>query len=312
MMLKMENNQLLLSICIPTNGVVEWVIPVIESIYAQGVDNSLFEVVVTDNGEKNDLCEAVAKFKQPNFRYYKTTSKGFTNQIDAFEQCNGVFCKMLNHRSKMILGSIEALLRLVNKYQDRKPIIYCAEGHAKGGEIIECANTDEFVRSMGRWISWSCGTGAWREDLKDIRKKKVDDLFSHTVFLFDLRDESEYVIWNGKYEIQASDKGKGGYDIFYAFSVRILDLVSDLRRAGRVKDTTFNEFKNKVLTFVSEMYYYHVLKKSGYTFVIGNIRQSLGIYYGGFYYYKMKTKALLMFPKMFISSILLTAFKKRK
>ena len=48
-------NNLLLSICIPTNGVVEWIIPAINSIYSQGVDNNEFEVVVTDNGEKDDL-----------------------------------------------------------------------------------------------------------------------------------------------------------------------------------------------------------------------------------------------------------------
>ena len=55
MTLKMESNTLLLSICIPTNGVVEWVVPVIESIYAQEVDKRLFEVVITDNGGKDDL-----------------------------------------------------------------------------------------------------------------------------------------------------------------------------------------------------------------------------------------------------------------
>lgn len=295
----MENNELLLSICIPTNGIVEWVVPVIESIYSQGVDNSLFEVVVTDNGGKPDLGEAVKKFDCPNFRYYETTSQGFTNQIDAFEKCHGVFCKMLNHRSKMMLGSIDALINLVRKYQATKPIIYCAEGHAKGGEIVECANTDEFVKSLGVWTSWSCGTGAWKQDLKDIRNKKVDSLFSHTVFLFDLREESEYVIWNGKYEIQASDRGKGGYDVFYAFSVRILDLISDLRRAGRVTDNTFAMVKKEAFDFVAGIYYHNNIRHEDYTFKIQDIRQSMGVYYGDYYYWKMKLQARWMVLKIF-------------
>ena len=195
----MENDQLLLSICIPTNGIVEWVIPVIDSIYSQGIDNNLFEVVVTDNGESEKLGEAVKMYEYPNFKYYKTTSKGFTNQIDAFEQCNGLFCKMLNHRSKLLPGSIEALLNLVRKYQDTKPIIYCAEGHAKGGELIECASTDEFVQLLGVWTSWSCGTGAWKEDLNNLRSRAINSMFPHTVFLFDLRreEDSKYVIWKG-------------------------------------------------------------------------------------------------------------------
>lgn len=295
----MENKELLLSICIPTNGIVEWVVPVIESIYSQGVDNSLFEVVVTDNGGKPDLREAVKKFAYSNFRYYETTSLGFTNQIDAFEKCNGVFCKMLNHRSKMMSGSIDALINIIRKYQVKKPIIYCAEGHAKGGEIVECANTDEFVRSLGVWTSWSCGTGAWKQDLKDIRNKKVDSLFSHTVFLFDLREESEYVIWNGKYEIQASDRGKGGYDVFYAFSVRILDLISDLRRAGRVTDTTFAMVKKEAFDFVAGIYYHNNIRHEDYTFKIQNIRQSMNVYYGDFYYRKMILKAWWMVLKIY-------------
>ena len=38
----------LLSLCIATNGVSEWVFPVLDSIYSQEVDQSLYEVVVTD------------------------------------------------------------------------------------------------------------------------------------------------------------------------------------------------------------------------------------------------------------------------
>jgi len=300
---------MLLSICIPTNGVVEWVMPVLESIYSQGVDNRLFEVVVTDNGGTPDLGDAVRELDYLNFHFYKTSSQGFKNQIDAFEKCNGVFCKMLNHRSKLMPGSLEALLKLIIKYQETKPIIYCAEGHVKGGEYIECANTDEFVKSLGIWTSWSCGTGAWKVDLKDIRNKNVDDLFSHSVFLFDLRDESKYVIWNGEYEVQASDKGKGGYDVFYAFSVRILDIISDLRRAGRVTEKTFVAVKKETFDFLAGIYYHNNIRHEDYSFKIQNIRQNMGVYYGNFYYCKMILKAWWMVPNIFIASLVRKIFK---
>ena len=180
----METNSILLSICIPTNGIVRWVVPVIDSIYAQGVDNSLFEVIITDNGESTDLMEAVKKYKQANFHYYKTNAQGFTNQIDAFEKCSGVFCKMLNHRSCMIPGSIEKIIALVKKYQVEKPILYFAEGNVKGDDVIECASVDEFVRRMSYWVSWSAGTGAWKKDIVDLREKEIDKMFPHTVYLF--------------------------------------------------------------------------------------------------------------------------------
>ena len=84
---------------------------------------------------------------------------------NGMEKCNGVFCKMLNHRSKMMPGSIEKILKIVRKYQEKKPILYFAEGHAKGREFIECANTDEFVGSLSYWTSWSAGIGFWRKDI---------------------------------------------------------------------------------------------------------------------------------------------------
>ena len=45
----------LVSLCLPTNGISEWVFPVLDSIYSQGVSNDLFEVIVTDNGKNQEF-----------------------------------------------------------------------------------------------------------------------------------------------------------------------------------------------------------------------------------------------------------------
>lgn len=299
----MENNPILLSICIPTNGIVEWVVPVIDSIYAQGVDNSLFEVVITDNGEKEDLMEAVKKYKQENFNYYRTTSKGFTNQIDAFEKCNGQFCKMLNHRSKMLPGSIMDLLTLVKKYKDTKPILYCAEGNAKGGEIVECNSIDEFVRSLSYYASWSAGTGVWREDLADVRSKPIDMFFPHTVYLFGLRKESQYVIWNKKYEQMADDAGKGGYDLYDTFAVHFLDIIKGLFDGGRISLQTFNIIKNDLFGFLTILYKNEILLPTKHTFILRNIKRSMQVYYGTSGYWRMVIIAYLTVPYSFARSV---------
>ncbi len=300
-MRRMENKQLLLSICIPTNGKVEWVIPVIESIYSQGVDDSQFEVVVTDNGEKNDLCEAVKRYSNYNFKYFKTTSSGFTNQIDAFEKCSGLFCKMLNHRSVMMPGSLEALLELINKYKETKPIIYCAEGHAKGDEFVECSNTDDFVHSLGVWTSWSCGTGAWKKDLYNIRGKKIDMMFPHQVFLFGLREEidSKYIIWNRAYERMLSEEGKGGYNLFNTFGVGFLDLINDLRIKGRITESTFLYVKKELFDFLRGLYVSEVLLPTKRSFIIKDISTSMAVYYGYYYYCKLVIGAWLRLPWAF-------------
>ena len=293
-------NNLLLSICIPTNGVVEWIIPAINSIYSQGVDNNEFEVVVTDNGEKDDLEIAVSQFEYPNFHYYRTNSRGFENQIDAFEKCSGAFCKMLNHRSKMLPGSISRLLEVIKKYKEEKPIIYCAEGHVKGGEYVECENVDKFVRSLNYFISWSAGTGVWKEDLKDVRKKKIDKMFPHIVFLLGLRNESKYVIWNQEYEQMGDDSGKGGYDLFDTFAVHFLDIFNGLLREGRIQQKTFYYVKKELLRFLVKLYKDEVVLPTKHTFILQNIRRNVKTYYGNLGFYMMVVCAYLLVVKQFL------------
>lgn len=273
-------NSVLLSICIPTNGIVEWVLPVIDSIYSQGVDNNEFEVIITDNGEKDDLESQVSCLSYSNFHYYRTTSKGFENQVDAFEKCSGLFCKMLNHRSKMVPGSIKAILQLIKKVQNQKPILYFAEGVVPGDELIECANIDEFVRVMNYHVSWSAGTGAWRDDLQNIRNKKIDKMFPHTVYLFGLRKESKYVIWNKEYEQMSDDAGKGGYDLFDTFAVHFLELIKELKIEGRICNKTYRLVKWKHFKFLTKLYKDEVIMPTKHNFIIQNIRKSIGVFYG--------------------------------
>lgn len=306
------DNQILLSICIPTNGIVEWVVPVIESIYAQDVENSLFEVVITDNGGKDDLREALKRFEYPNLHYFISTSKGFANQIDAFERCSGLFCKMLNHRSKMMPGSINSLLALIEKYKEEKPIIYCAEGNAKGGELMECENTNQFVRSMSYWVSWSAGTGAWKSDIIDVREKQIDKYFPHILFLFGLRDESKYVIWNVKYEIMGSDEGKGGYNVFDAFGITLLDILSELRIRDRITLETFVAVKKELYGFIKALFLNEVVMPTKHTFITQNIPEIMDVYYGRFYYWKMVVTACLRAPFVYINRWLFFGARNRK
>ena len=85
------DNQPILSLCIPTNGAVECVLPVIESIYSQGYDDDKFEVVITDNGKDRQLPQHIAKMNYPNLYYRQTTDKGFLNLVTCLKEGKGLF-----------------------------------------------------------------------------------------------------------------------------------------------------------------------------------------------------------------------------
>ena len=125
-----QNQELEFSLCIPTNGVVEWVMPVLDSIYNEKFDEGLFEVVVMDNGSNQEFHDAMIKYvkKHDNLSYYQTNASGFKCQIEAFKKAEGKFVKFLNHRMIILPGFLSYLHEFVKKNEKEKSIIYFSNG----------------------------------------------------------------------------------------------------------------------------------------------------------------------------------------
>lgn len=72
----------------PTNGVIEWVFPVLDSIFGQGVDDNLFEVVVTDNGDNEKFKMMMKQYvqKHSNIVYAETNALPFLNEIESYKR----------------------------------------------------------------------------------------------------------------------------------------------------------------------------------------------------------------------------------
>lgn len=281
------NNQPILSLCIPTNGAVQWILPVLNSIYNQNYDLSKFEVVITDNGKDSQLPLFLNNYSYPNLRYIQTTDEGFLNLVTSIKKGKGIFCKMVNHRSLLLPGSIEDMVKIVEMYEKNQPVIYCADGRVKGDIIIECDNLDIFLKRLSYWASWSAGIGFWKKDIPNIDTIELDKMFPNASLLFDLRKDSKYVIWNKKYQMMGDDTGKGGYNVFQAFGVVFLDIISNLRIRGRIKQETFVYLKQDIYKFVRNIYHNEVVMPTKHKFITKNVHKCLMVYYGNYYYWKM-------------------------
>ena len=79
--------QIKVSLCIPTNGIVKWVRPVLDSIYASRCRESEYEVIVTDNGNDPEFQSMMEQYaaRYQNLIYKKTDAVQFLNQIEAFK-----------------------------------------------------------------------------------------------------------------------------------------------------------------------------------------------------------------------------------
>lgn len=278
-------NSPLLSLCIPTNGVIEWVFPVLDSIYAQGIDKELFEVVVTDNGDNIQFYEMMTEYcgKHSNITYEKTEAVSFLNEIESYKRATGKFIKFLNHRTLLLPNTLERLIEFVRGNLEEKPVIYFGNGIVKDVENVqEYKNFDEFVSGLSYWSSWSTGMGFWKEDFEKIQKGTVyNGLFPHTTILFHERKKTKYVLNNRVLLEEMSDDGipKGRYDLFFAFAVEYPAILCELLRDGDISDKTFIKVKEELLFFIMEQYRAYVVKRRPCSYDLTSFDESIRIFY---------------------------------
>lgn len=299
----MQTNQPILSICLPTNGVVQWVIPTLHSVYNQGVDLSLFEVVITDNGENSPLADAIKAFDYPNLRYIPTKDKGFLNLVTCLQKGNGLFNKMLNHRMALKPGMLQKMIDVVNRYKETKPVLYFLNGQQRSLALFTaCDNLDHFVYDMNYWVSWSAGIGFWDVDKSKLSEIMPNEMFPNASLLFEHRQNTNYVIWNEEYGEMQDDSGKGGYDLFHTFGVVLNDLFTDLNNRGRISDKTYKHVQNRLYLFLCSLYYNEVIrvKDSKHSFIVKDIKASIKTYYGLTGYYWMIVREHLVLLKAIV------------
>lgn len=300
----MEN--CLISLCIPTNGVLEWVLPVLESIYSQNVDLALFEVVVTDNGNNLEFSEAMQKCaeKYPNLIYKKTKAVQFLNQIEAFRLAEGAFIKFINHRMKLKPGSMIYLIEFARKHRNEKPGVFFTNniGNGKQSSVV-CKSFDEFVSKLSYFSSWSAGLACWKEDFNRIPiEKSYNFLFPHTDILFFERSKNNYIIDNKCLfeEIEVKNISKGKYNLFNAFGVEYLCIIYQLYRDKSIKLNTFLKIKEDNAAFLAELYYNFILLKKESSYDFNLYKENLNVFYS---YKLIRTKAILYMGKRLIHKL---------
>lgn len=274
-------DNVLLSLCIPTNGISEWVFPVLDSIYKQANSLRNFEVVVTDNGSNlefyNEMQEYCSCYK--NLLYKKTDAQGFANQIDCFKLSKGKLIKFINHRMPFVKGTLEYLISFAEKNQENRPVTYFSNGELLlGNRCKNLQNFDSFMKNLGYWSSWSAGIAIWRSDLEKIDFEKPYSLtFPHTVLLFSNTEAQSYIIDDRKLvtEIQSNPTKKGKYNLFYAFSVEYIDILKSLLVDGKISSDTYKHIKKDMSCFISSLLYEYVIKKQETSYDLQNYKKSI-------------------------------------
>lgn len=273
-----------LSLCIPTNGVIEWVIPVLDSIYAQEVDQSFFEVVVTDNGDNQDFKEAIDQYekKVTNLVYKETDAKGFTNQICAFKLAKGALIKFVNHRNCLLPGTLQYFLDFVDKNIVEKPYVYFSNGELEFKNVKEMKDFNSFAYNLSYYLSWSAGIALWNTDFHDVNlDKNYSDVFPHLNFILPYSKASKYLLDNTVLfkEQNTDDTKKGKYNLFYTFGVEFIDCMVESYERNEISIRTLKKIKRDNSSFLARLNYLYCMRKEPCSYDLRDKKKSLSKYY---------------------------------
>lgn len=252
--------EMLLSLCMPTNGMIEWVFPALNSIYEQKVDQNEFEIVVTNNGNDEEFDVLMKEYMRThtNLIYKKTNAYMFDNQLECLKLASGCYLKFVNHRTLWLPGKLKEMIEIIRKYIDSKPVIYFANGVMGWGPVYKVFNNfDEFVRNLGIYGTWTSGVGIWMDDYKKIPKNsKYDSISPHASILYSERKKNCYVIFDQYWmkEIDSDHSKKGKYDLYKAFALDEFIITLNLYRDGDISVETLKAVKESFRKFLKQLY----------------------------------------------------------
>lgn len=272
-----------ISLCLPTNGVIEWVFPVLDSIYNQNVETTLFEVIVTNNGDNHQFDLEIQEYarKHKNLIYKKTDAYMFHNQLETLKLASGTYLKFVNHRGIFQDGSLRKMIDIISENIDDKPVIYFGNGALKNDEYI-LKDFDSFVGTLKRNVSWTTGVGIWKSDYEKIPNDvQIDEISPHSCILFSERKKTKYLIENFVFskDIDTDASKKGTYDLFKAFAVEEVTIALNLFIDGDITSKTFKTVKKDYRKFVSELYYIYIIKKEPCSYDLTRFDDAMGIFF---------------------------------
>ena len=271
----MGNNNIVLSLCIPTNGMTEWVIPLLESIYDQNCNEDLFEVIITNNGENKDFYKDIERFvlKHKNIIYKKTNSLLFQNQIDCFRLASGQLVKFLNHRDILEKGSINKIINTIENNKVDKPIIYFLNNQKRINRENEILDFDSFMYELSYYSTWSGGTTFWNDDIDLLlSKREYDKYFPHIDIVFAFENNRKYLIINDvlSHQKPIDETKKGRYDLFDAFANHFIEIIKSLCINNKITKNSYDKIKFDNLIFVIGLHYQYIVKKAPCSYILTN------------------------------------------
>lgn len=299
---------ILFSICIPTRNREQIIVRTLNSIYVSNSDCSLFEVVIYDSSENDNLQQIIQRdFQYSNIKYVRGPNKGFYNLISALELGSGEFLKLHNDYSLFESEALSHCIEEIKKYIISKPLIFFPNGSLDKTQISSEPTFDLFLKNVSFYCTWSTAFGIWKDDFEQFKDIRLEKMFPHMSLLFACKDKKSYLIDNKSLFANQDVPNKGGYNLFHTFAVVFIDEILILRKTHVISRSTFRHIKMDLLfRFLSDWYFKTKLVKNEYQFDLSNIKKNIKIHFSYPEYYLMILNAWVKFLKSRLKSVIIS------
>ena len=230
----------IVSLCIPTNGVTEWVFPVLDSIVGQNVSPELYEIIVTDNGDNQD---------------FKQKMKGALERLIAFVE-DYRETKPVVYFSNGVIPMAEEISEYTTFDQFVRHLSYWSSWSS--GLAIWKEDFDKIPEDTVYDKMFPHTTILFRE------RERGHYIIDNTVMTEELP--------NGSIP-------KARYDLFRTFGVDYPAILFDLLRDQSISYETFKYVKDQNLWFLVELYWAYVIRKRPCSYDLSGLSRVFDVFY---------------------------------
>lgn len=313
-----DNNEILLSICIPTFNRVNTLKVVLERFISDPDFDHEVEIVISDNCSTDDTEAQIGKIasEYPNVKYYRNTENvKDKNFYLALSKGTGRYLKLLNDYIVFKKGGLKAIKDYVRTYesQDVNLFFYSnLRNPHRSAKVVQFENVDAFVHDINNKITWIANFGVWRKNFHELNN--ADELWKTQLAQMEwtLREVSlrkSIVVNFYGYEAVDVPNKKMEYPFFVPHVVNYYKMYETYFDQGLIFKKTIDHDKYRILShFVGSRIIQYLYLEKEIPFDPATAKKVLNEYFGDIPYYRyLKVKGT--FLKIMQKGGVLSAFK---
>lgn len=292
----MDNNNYILSICIPTYNRVENLECTINSIVNDPIfDSGEVEIVVSDNFSSDNtetlMCEFIKKYNYIKYIRNNQNIGGDRNFVKVLSAASGLFIKLHNDYCEFSNSGLSSLLEAIKKNIKQRPFLFFSICNNPQIEEIHYSNLDEFVNKEYIRLSWISSIGFWKDDFTQLEEKErmLSLKFMQTDWLLRVAEKkAEIIRYRGDFFHRSSIAQKHGDFDYIGVFLNYPLLFDPYVKKGLIGAKTQRQTDFMLLKNLSEwIYRLKIKKESQYSYSSSHSFSQLDSYFSKYCMWRM-------------------------